>query len=96
MGWEQFQLLPMGLLMLGIAWYGASLLCWLRALDCLPLSRAYSLLSLSYPLVYLFGTLLPGLSGSLTIGKTLGVILVVAGVVLVNARRAQPEDLATA
>jgi undecaprenyl phosphate-alpha-L-ara4N flippase subunit ArnF len=82
------QWLPMGLLILGIAWYAASLLCWLRALESLPLGRAYSLLSLSYPLVYLFAALLPGLGGSLTVGKTLGVILVVAGVVLINARQA--------
>ena len=55
----------------------------------LPLNRAYSLLSLSYPLVYLCAALLPGLGGSLSAGKTCGVILVVLGVVLINARQAQ-------
>lgn len=58
-----------------------------------PLSRAYSLLSLSYPLVYLFAALLPGLGASLSAGKIFGVILVVAGVVLINARRTQPVGL---
>ncbi len=80
-------LLPLAVLMLGILGYGASLVCWLGALARLPLNRAYSLLSLSYALVYVGAALLPGLGGTLSTGKTFGVLLVVSGVMLVNARR---------
>lgn len=78
--------LAAAMLVLGICAYAASLLCWLAALARMPLGRAYSLLSLSYPIVYVAAALLPGLGGSLSIGKTTGVVLVVMGVVLINAR----------
>ena len=82
-----FALLPLAVLSFGVLGYGASLVCWLGALASLPLNRAYSLLSLSSALVYLGAALLPGLGGSLSVGKTLGVLLVISGVILVNARR---------
>lgn len=83
-----FQLLAPAILLLGIAGYAASLLCWFGALASLPLNRAYSLLSLSYPVVYLSAALLPGLGGSLNAGRTCGVILILLGVLLINARPA--------
>lgn len=90
------QWLALAVLAAGICGYAASLLCWLRALADLPLNRAYSLLALSYPLVYLSAAFLPGLGGSLSTGKTCGVILIVAGVLLINARPAaqglRPDD----
>jgi undecaprenyl phosphate-alpha-L-ara4N flippase subunit ArnF len=81
-----FGLLAVAVLFLAILGYAASLACWLGALANLPLNRAYSLLSLSYPLVYLLAAVLPGLGGSLSAGKTFGVVLVVSGVMLINAR----------
>ena len=39
--------------------YALSMLCWLAALRDLPLGRAYSLLSISYALVYLLAASLP-------------------------------------
>ena len=39
--------------------YALSMLCWLLALRDLPLGRAYSLLSISYALVYLLAASLP-------------------------------------
>lgn len=89
-GGGAFDLLAVAVLLLGLFGYAASLLCWLGALGHLPLNRAYSMLSLSYPLVYLCAALLPGLGGSLSAGKTCGVILVLLGVVLVNARPVPP------
>jgi len=83
----QISLPALAAVLLGILGYGASLLCWLGALAGLPLNRAYSLLSLSYPIVYLCGAWLPGMEGSLSAGKTAGVLLVMTGVVLINARR---------
>lgn len=67
--------------------YALSMLCWLIALKYLPLSRAYSLLSLSYALVYLGASWLPGLGEPLSLARTLGVGLVIAGVITINAPR---------
>ncbi|KSL95257.1 4-amino-4-deoxy-L-arabinose-phosphoundecaprenol flippase subunit ArnF [Pseudomonas aeruginosa] len=77
---------------LGVRWgmsrlYAASLLCWLAALRHLPLGRAYSLLSASYALVYLLAASLPAFDETFSTSKTLGVGLVVLGVLTVNARR---------
>ncbi len=60
---------------------------WLAALRHLPLGRAYSLLSASYALVYLLAASLPAFDETFSTSKTLGVGLVVLGVLTVNARR---------
>jgi len=67
-----------------IAAYGLSMLCWLLALRDLPLGRAYSLLSLSYALVYLLAASLPLFDESFSFGKSLGVALVMLGVITIN------------
>ena len=70
-----------------IAGYGLSMLCWLLALRDLPLGRAYSLLSVSYALVYLLAASLPFFDEHFTLSKTLGVTLVILGVLTINSRR---------
>lgn len=81
-------LLPMlGVLFCAVLAYALSMLCWLGALKFLPLGRAYSLLSISYALVYLGAALLPGFGESLSLFKTLGVGLVIAGVLAINSPR---------
>lgn len=72
-----------------IAAYGLSMLCWLLALRDLPLGRAYSLLSLSYALVYLLAASLPLFDESFSFGKSLGVALVMLGVITINTRPAR-------
>lgn len=67
--------------------YALSMLCWLLALRDLPLGRAYSLLSISYALVYLLAASLPLFNESFTLSKTLGVTLVILGVLTINSRR---------
>ena len=67
--------------------YALSMLCWLLALRDLPLGRAYSLLSISYALVYLLAASLPVFHESITLSKTLGVALVILGVLTINSRR---------
>ena len=67
--------------------YALSMLCWLLALRDLPLGRAYSLLSISYALVYLLAASLPIFHESFTLSKTLGVALVILGVLTINSRR---------
>jgi len=92
LGGSAVSVVAVAVLLLGIVGYAASLVCWLAALGDLPLNRAYSMLSLSYPLVYLCAAWLPGLDGSLSVGKTCGVILIVLGVVLINARPVAPAS----
>ena len=70
-----------------IAAYALSMLFWLLAFRDLPLGRAYSLLSVSYALVYLLAASLPIFDERFTLSKTLGVTLVILGVLTINSRR---------
>ena len=81
-------LLPaLAMVVAAIVAYALSMLCWLLALRDLPLGRAYSLLSISYALVYLLAASLPVFHESFTLSKTLGVTLVILGVLVINSRR---------
>jgi undecaprenyl phosphate-alpha-L-ara4N flippase subunit ArnF len=73
-------------LLLGLACYAASMLLWLRALGDLPLSVAYPLLGLSYPLVYLGALLLPGFADALSATRLLGILLTLFGIALLAPR----------
>ncbi|SCZ38529.1 MULTISPECIES: 4-amino-4-deoxy-L-arabinose-phosphoundecaprenol flippase subunit ArnF [Pseudomonas] len=73
--------------------YALSMLCWLAALRDLPLSRAYSLLSISYALVYLLAASLPLFNESFSFSKSLGVALVMLGVITINTRPARAPEL---
>ena len=74
--------------LIAILAYALSMLCWLAALRDLPLGRAYSLLSISYALVYLLAASLPVFNEHFSLSKTLGVALVILGVLVINSRRA--------
>ncbi|NCE83632.1 4-amino-4-deoxy-L-arabinose-phosphoundecaprenol flippase subunit ArnF [Pseudomonas sp. Q1] len=78
----------LGVVILAIIAYVLSMLCWLGALKDLPLGRAYSLLSISYALVYLLAASLPVFNEHFSLSKTLGVALVILGVLVINSRRA--------
>ncbi|KTC49284.1 4-amino-4-deoxy-L-arabinose-phospho-UDP flippase [Pseudomonas fluorescens ABAC62] len=78
----------LGVVSLAILAYALSMLCWLGALKDLPLGRAYSLLSISYALVYLLAASLPVFNEHFSVSKTLGVALVILGVLIINSRRA--------
>ncbi len=80
---------PAAVLVIGAAIiaYALSMLAWLLALRGLPLSRAYSLLSVSYGLVYALAAVLPFFHETFTGSKTLGVMLIVMGVLTINLRR---------
>ncbi|MGV8859855.1 MAG: 4-amino-4-deoxy-L-arabinose-phosphoundecaprenol flippase subunit ArnF [Pseudomonas sp.] len=67
--------------------YALSMLCWLGALRDLPLSRAYSLLSISYALVYVLAASLPFFNEHFSALKTLGVALIILGVITINSQR---------
>jgi undecaprenyl phosphate-alpha-L-ara4N flippase subunit ArnF len=76
--------------------YALSMLCWLAALRDLPLGRAYSLLSISYALVYLLAASLPLFNEAFSLSKTIGVALVILGVITINSRPARARELRSA
>lgn len=76
--------------------YALSMLCWLKALRDLPLGRAYSLLSISYALVYLLAASLPLFDEQFSLSKSLGVALVILGVITINSRPARVSELRSA
>jgi undecaprenyl phosphate-alpha-L-ara4N flippase subunit ArnF len=76
--------------------YALSMLCWLAALRDLPLGRAYSLLSISYALVYLLAASLPLFNESFSYSKSLGVALVMLGVITINTRPARASEFRSA
>lgn len=76
--------------------YALSMLCWLAALRDLPLGRAYSLLSISYALVYLLAASLPLFNESFSYSKSLGVALVMLGVITINTRPARAPEFRSA
>ncbi|MGV8917535.1 MAG: 4-amino-4-deoxy-L-arabinose-phosphoundecaprenol flippase subunit ArnF [Pseudomonas sp.] len=86
-------LLAVGAVIAAILAYALSMLCWLFALRDVPLGRAYSLLSISYALVYLLAASLPFFNESFSLSKTLGVALVILGVITINSPRIpRPRD----
>ncbi|MEB0045214.1 MULTISPECIES: 4-amino-4-deoxy-L-arabinose-phosphoundecaprenol flippase subunit ArnF [unclassified Pseudomonas] len=85
-----------GVVMAAIFAYVLSMLCWLLALKDLPLGRAYSLLSISYALVYLLAASLPVFNEHFSLSKSLGVALVILGVITINSRPARASVLRNA
>lgn len=87
--------LPVGLgyLVAGVFCYFIAVPLWVRVLRDLPLSRAYPLLSLSYPLVYVGAIWWLGESISLT--RTLGTALVTLGALLAVAPATVPATTST-
>ena len=86
----------LGVVSLAILAYALSMLCWLAALRDLPLGRAYSLLSISYALVYLLAASLPLFNESFSFTKSLGVALVMLGVITINTRPARAPEFRSA
>ena len=80
------------LIAFGLATYGISMLCWMMALANYQLSLAYPMLSTSYILVYLGAVWLPQLNETVSTTKTIGIILIVIGVVFVT--RSKSSEIA--
>ena len=85
--------LAIGVVLSAIVAYALSMLCWLVALRDVPLGRAYSLLSISYALVYLLAASLPLFNETFSLSKTLGVALVILGVIIINSRSVRATEL---
>ncbi|RON09949.1 4-amino-4-deoxy-L-arabinose-phospho-UDP flippase [Pseudomonas brassicacearum] len=93
---SSIDLLALGVVLASICAYALSMLCWLAALRDLPLGRAYSLLSISYALVYLLAASLPLFNENFSLSKTLGVALVILGVITINSRTASAPEVRNA
>ncbi|MFU2318072.1 4-amino-4-deoxy-L-arabinose-phosphoundecaprenol flippase subunit ArnF [Rahnella sp. PCH160] len=77
---------PLIAVFLGLCGYAFSMGCWFFALRYLPLNRAYTLLSLSYALVYIAAVTLPWFNESFSLTKTLGGLLILSGVWLIHSK----------
>ncbi|MBU9821727.1 4-amino-4-deoxy-L-arabinose-phosphoundecaprenol flippase subunit ArnF [Rahnella sp. Lac-M11] len=77
---------PLVAVFLGLCGYAFSMGCWFFALRYLPLNRAYTLLSLSYALVYIAAVTLPWFNESISLTKTLGGLLILSGVWLIHSK----------
>jgi undecaprenyl phosphate-alpha-L-ara4N flippase subunit ArnF len=73
----------------GITGYVLSMVCWYFTLRILPLHLAYTLLSLSYALVYLAAVSLPWFNEDIHLLKTCGGLLVLFGVWLIHSKPSQ-------
>lgn len=80
------------MLLLGLLGYVASMGCWFFALHRLPLSKAYALLSLSYILVWAAAIWLPGWHEPFSWRGALGVLVIVAGVLVIFLPGASRAD----
>jgi len=76
----------------GLAAYGTSLLAWLAVLVRYRLSYAYPLLALSYVLVYVGATHWPQLLEPATPARTIGTLLILAGVALASLTGERAES----
>ena len=71
--------------LIGILIYFLSTICWTFSLRELPLSKAYTLLTLSYPIVYLSSVFFQSTHETLQVDaeKILGIFFIIIGVVLI-------------
>ena len=76
----------------GLICYSVSLLCWMRALAQYELSLAYPLLSMSYALVYIGAATWPRLNETISTTRTIGIILIFVGVLIVARTESSPTD----
>ena len=93
--WQTAPIDPTAVVMVLVAIlaYALSMFSWLAALRDVPLGRAYSLLSISYALVYLLAVALPAFNEEFSLSKSLGVALVILGVITINSRPAHASNL---
>ena len=80
------------ILLAGLLGYVASMACWYFALHRLALSKAYALLSLSYILVGAAAIWLPGWHEPFSLRGGLGVLLIMAGVLVIFLPQKSPPQ----
>ncbi len=81
-----------GWLFVGLGSYAVSLVFWLFAIARLELSLAYPMLSLSYVIVYIVAANWPLLNESVSWTRTLGIFIVILGVILIAQSENRGEE----
>lgn len=76
----------------GLVCYAVSMLSWMFALTKYELSFAYPFLGITYVLVYLGAVYWQQIGEQLTWQRTLGIILILIGVVFVNYKKSTEEE----
>ncbi|RZM89083.1 MULTISPECIES: 4-amino-4-deoxy-L-arabinose-phosphoundecaprenol flippase subunit ArnF [unclassified Escherichia] len=71
------------MLVVGLLGYLLSVFCWYKTLHQLTLSKAYTLLSVSYVLVWIASMVLPGWEGTFSVKALLGVACIMGGLTLI-------------
>ncbi len=79
----------------GLGCYALSLIFWVVALAEYELSLAYPMLGLSYVLVYAAAVFWPRFGESVSLSRTMGVLLIMVGIALIQRRRRPTARLAT-
>ena len=74
---------PVFALLGGLIGYAVSMLFWFFALRRVPLGKAYAVLSLSYPAVWLAAQFIPAIAEPFLWRSLVGVVLIVSGVVII-------------
>ncbi|WP_409515070.1 4-amino-4-deoxy-L-arabinose-phosphoundecaprenol flippase subunit ArnF [Atlantibacter sp.] len=74
---------PVFALLGGLICYAVSMLFWFFALRRVPLGKAYAVLSLSYPAVWLAAQFIPAIAEPFLWRSLVGVVLIVSGVVII-------------
>lgn len=82
----------LGWLFVGLGSYAVSLVFWLFAIARLELSLAYPMLSLSYVIVYVVAVNWPLLDESVSWIRTLGILVVIMGVILIARSENRHEE----
>ncbi|RZN50828.1 4-amino-4-deoxy-L-arabinose-phosphoundecaprenol flippase subunit ArnF [Escherichia sp. E10V10] len=75
--------LDVRMLVIGLLGYLLSVFCWYKTLHQLTLSKAYTLLSVSYVLVWIASIVLPGWEGTFSVKALLGVACIMGGLTLI-------------
>ncbi|RZM95116.1 4-amino-4-deoxy-L-arabinose-phospho-UDP flippase [Escherichia sp. E4208] len=75
--------LDVRMLLIGLLGYLLSVFCWYKTLHQLTLSKAYTLLSVSYVLVWIASIVLPGWEGTFSVKALLGVACIMGGLTLI-------------
>ena len=74
----------------GLLLYATAMFTWITTLQGYELAKAYPCLSMSYVLVYLGAVFMPGIQESLSLDNAAGILLIVAGIILVFRKPSDP------
>lgn len=81
---SSLSVMPVLSILLGAFLYFMAMVSWVYALRNVALSKAYPLLSFSYPLVCLGAVVWPGINEDVNITSMIGIVLITVGALIVS------------